>query len=265
MTVAVTGANGYVGSVISTALGAIGLVRAPGPNDIPWSFTTEPTPLAETLRARGITRIIHAAWDMKATTRAELEPCVEASRRLLQAARLAGIPRFTFISTISAFEGARSAYGQAKLEVERLVLAAGGDVLRPGLVHGDGEGGMFASLRNTIRKSRIIPMIGDGTAPQYLLHEKVLAEAARAELTGIVTIADPTPIPFRDLLRQIAAREGRTVTLIPVPWQLFYAGLWTAEHAGLRLGFKSDSILSFIFQNPAPDFGPMRAAGFVSA
>jgi nucleoside-diphosphate-sugar epimerase len=261
MTDAVTGANGYVGGVIRAALGGVGLVRAPGPGDVAWSFAAEPGGLADVLRARGVTRIVHAAWDMKASRPAELAACVEGSRRLLEAARLAGVGRFTFISTISAFEGARSAYGRVKLEVERLVLAAGGDVLRPGLVYGDGEGGMFGSLRKTVAKARVIPMIGDGSAPQYLLHEAMLAAAVRAELRGVVTVADPAPVAFRDLLRRIAAQEGRTVTLVPVPWQMFYAGLWGAERVGLRLGFKSDSILSFIFQNPAPDFGPMREAG----
>jgi len=263
MTDAVTGANGYVGGVIRAALGGIGLVRAPGPGDIAWSFTAEPAALAAELRARNVTRIVHAAWDMKASRMAELAGCIEASRRLLEAARLAGVGRFTFISTISAFQGARSTYGRAKLEVERLVLAAGGDVLRPGLVYGAGKGGMFGSLRKTVGKAKLIPLIGDGSAPQYLLDEATLGEAVRARLAGVVTVADPAPVAFKDLLLRIAAAEGKNVMLVPVPWQVFYAGLWGAERAGLRLGFKSDSILSFIYQNPAPDFGPMHAAGIV--
>jgi nucleoside-diphosphate-sugar epimerase len=261
MVTAVTGANGYVGGVICAALGpeTLRLVRRPtGPADVAWSFGDDPT---EVLRARGVTRVVHAAWDMKASRLAELEAgCVAGSRILLKAATAAGAA-FTFISTISAFEGARSAYGKAKLQVERMVLAAGGNVLRPGLVYGDGEGGMFGSLRKTVGKARLIPLIGDGSAPQYLLDEKVLAQAVLADFDGVVTVADPAPVPFRELLLRIAVEESRQVRLVPVPWQVFYAGFRGAEILGLRLGFKSDSVLSLVFQNPAPDFGPMRRLG----
>jgi nucleoside-diphosphate-sugar epimerase len=261
MVAAVTGANGYVGGVIARALGpeTVRLVRRPaGAGDVGWAFGDNP---AEVLRARGVTRVVHAAWDMQASRLAELESgCVAGSRVLLQAALAAGAG-FTFISTISAFEGARSAYGQAKLQVERMVLAAGGNVLRPGLVYGDGEGGMFGSLRKTVGKARVVPLIGDGSAPQYLLHEKVLARAVLTEFEGVVTVAEPVPVPFRELLLRIAAEQGRRVRLVPVPWQVFYAGFRGAEALGVSLGFKSDSVLSLVFQNPAPDFAPMRRLG----
>jgi nucleoside-diphosphate-sugar epimerase len=261
MVTAVTGANGYVGSVICAALGpeTLRLVRRPaGKMDVAWSLGEYP---AEVFRARGVTRVVHAAWDMQASRLAELEAgCVAGSKRLLDAAVAAGAA-FTFISTISAFEGARSAYGQAKLQVERMVLAAGGNVLRPGLVHGGGEGGMFGSLRQTVARAKVIPLIGDGSAPQYLLPEKLLAQAVRMDFKGVLTVADPQPEAFRDLLRRIAAEQGKSPVLVPVPWQIFYAGFRGAEALRLKLGFKSDSVLSLIFQNPAPDFGPMRQLG----
>jgi nucleoside-diphosphate-sugar epimerase len=258
MVTAVTGANGYVGGVIARALGpeTVRLVRRPaGPLDVAWSFGDDPT---AALKAHGVTRVVHAAWDMRASRLATLEAgCVAGSKILLDAAGAAG-STFTFISTISAFEGARSAYGQAKLQVERLVLAAGGNVLRAGLVHGDGDGGMFGSLRQTVAKARVIPLIGDGAAPQYLLPEALLAQVVRMEFSGLVTLAAPEPVAFRDLLRRIAAAQGKSPLLVPVPWQLFYAGFRSAEALGLKLGFKSDSVLSLVFQNPAPDFAPMR-------
>jgi nucleoside-diphosphate-sugar epimerase len=257
MVTAVTGANGYVGGVIARALGpeTVRLVRRPaGPRDVAWSFGEDPT---AALKALGVTRVVHAAWDMQAGRLAELEAGSVAGSKILLDAAVAAGAGFTFISTISAFEGARSAYGQAKLQVERLVLAAGGNVLRAGLVHG--EGGMFASLRKTVAKARVIPLIGNGTAPQYLLPEALLARAVRLDFTGVLTLATPAPIAFRDLLRQLAAAQGTSPVLVPVPWPIFYAGFRAAEAVGLRLGFKSDSVLSLVFQNPAPDFGPMRA------
>jgi nucleoside-diphosphate-sugar epimerase len=274
--VALTGAHGYVGSIIGQAIRGdaevVGLVRSPhSMEEIAWSFGDEPGDLASALASRGAAHLIHAAWDMKANSRAELErTCVNGSRRLIEAAKGAAVKRLIFISSISAFEGARSSYGRSKLEVERMFLDAGGTVLRLGLVYGYGNGGLFGSLRSAVRGGRFVPLIGRGTAPLYLLHEATLGEVARKAIrgafngaTGPITIANPDGIPFRDLVRSIAEAEGRTVTLVPLPWPLLYAGVRTAEAMGLKLGVRSDSIISFVFQDPAPAFDRMRGLGVI--
>jgi nucleoside-diphosphate-sugar epimerase len=268
--IAVTGANGFVGGIIAAGLaeqGVLRLVRRPaGQNDLAWSFLSPAPALAEDLRAHGVTHVVHTAWDMQASKLAELEAgCVAGSLQLLEAASAAGA-QMIFISTISAFAGARSAYGQAKLQVEQAVLATGGIVLRLGLVMGDG--GMFGALRQTVAKAKIVPMIGSGNAPQYLLPEATLVEAVQAAIrgdfnaeSGPITLANPTPVPFRAMVQRLAQEAGRSIIPIPVPWQLLYAAFRTAEALGLKLGFKSDSIISFIHQNPTPDFTPQTRLG----
>jgi nucleoside-diphosphate-sugar epimerase len=267
--IAVTGANGFVGSIITAGLGpnVVRMVRRPtGANNLAWSFATPADVLAPEFIARGVTHVVHTAWDMQASKLEELEAgCVAGSLRLIEAATAAGA-RVIFISTISAFPGARSAYGKAKLQVEHAVLEAGGIVLRLGLVMGNG--GMFGSLRATVAKGKIVPMIGSGKAPQYLLPEATLVEAVQAALGGRfdaehapITLANPTPVPFRDMVRRLAREAGRNVVLVPVPWQLLYAAFRTAEGLGLKLGFKSDSIVSFIYQNPVPDFAVQGRLG----
>jgi nucleoside-diphosphate-sugar epimerase len=193
---------------------------------------------------------------------------VRGSHTLFAAARSAGVRRLTFISSISVFDGARSAYGRSKLEVEAMALHADGVVLRLGLVYGDGGGGLFGNLRRVVRTSRFIPIIGDGKAPQYLLHERALAHVVRCAVRGDfageprpITVAQPEPVQFRDVLQHIAAEEGRSVSLIPVPWPILYVALWSAERLGLRLEFRSDSVLSFVYQDIAPDFSQMRMHG----
>src|SRR5260370_41877608 len=76
------------------------------------------------------------------------------------------------MSTISAFEGCRSDYGRAKLQIEAAGLAAGALVVRSGLVWADGPpsgGGMFGSLARSVRGG-LVPLIGGGRHPQYLVH-----------------------------------------------------------------------------------------------
>lgn len=265
--IAITGANGYVGSVLSQSLSrfarVVRLVRTPQQEgDIAWSFSMEGNEAAKLLRDNGITHLVHAAWDMNARTYQDMSvSCVGGSKRLFAAAKAAGIISPIFISTISAFDGVKSAYGRSKLAVEAVVQDFGGTVLRLGLVHGDGGGGMFGKLSATIAKSYFVPMIGDGSTPQYLLSETSLCEVvSRAILgefcnaTGPITVADPQPVAFADLLHRIAIREDKKIVLIPLPWRVLYCVLKAAELIGLESSFRSDSVLSFVFQNPAPNF-----------
>jgi nucleoside-diphosphate-sugar epimerase len=220
--------------------------------------------MAEMLRAEAVTHLLHAAWDMNASSQEELDrTCVAGTERLLSAAKAASVHQVIFISTISAFEDARSVYGKSKLAVEKQVIAAGGLVLRLGLVCGEGDGGMFGSLRAIVAKHRFIPIIS-GAGAQYLLHERTLAisivRAMRGELSKgprVLTLAHPDPIRMPDLLRTLAAREGHKVILIPVPWPLVYLALRLGEAAGLRMGFRSDSVISLVHQNPCPDLTPL--------
>ena len=272
--VAITGANGYVGSVTARALAGqadvVGLVRKPNsPNDIAWSFDADPAALETAVRQHEVTHLIHAAWDMKANSLSTLErDCVAGSARLFAAARAGGVSRLIFISSISAFAGARSAYGRSKLMVEQIAHDHQGLVLRLGLVYGEGDGGIYGSLKKMVAKARALPTVGDGSAPQYLLHERTLAEVLRRAVRGDfdqsgrpLTIAQPEGIAFRTLLGAIAAAQHKQMTCVPVPWRLLYLGLKTAETVGMKLDFRSDSVISFIFQDPAPDFEALARYG----
>lgn len=268
---AITGASGYVGSTLSAALGSewnvVPVVRRPSAEkkSINWEFTSD-RDVTEELASRKVQVLIHAAWDMRANTIEELfTTCVSGSTRLYEMARNAGVKRIIFISTISAFEGCRSAYGRSKLEVERITRQVGGIVLRPGLVYGPTPGGVFGAIRNQVRRSRIIPLIGAGQAPQFLLHEETLRDcavrAARGNLGAPrgepITLAHPKPWPFRELVLSIARAERRQVTLLPTPWPLLYAALRCAEAFHVPGPIRSDSVISFVHQNPAPDFSQL--------
>jgi nucleoside-diphosphate-sugar epimerase len=269
--VALTGANGFVGGLIADALGdvlVLRLVRRPAaPLDVPWSFAMTAEQVAAGLAGRGLTHLIHAAWDMQARNRAEMQACVAGSAALFAGARQAGIGTVVFIYSISAFAGARAAYGRAKLAVEQ-GLAESDMALRLGLVWG--AGGMAGRLRAQLATARLLPLIGDGWAPQYLLGADSLKQAIRLAVAGawppgVVTLAHPAPVPFRQLLRACAAAQCRRVVLIPTPWRVLHAGLVLAEAGGMRLAFRSDAVLSYIYQNPAPDVSAMARAGFAPA
>ena len=270
--IALTGGTGYVGSIIAEGLptGAelTRLVRRPSnAGDIAWSLGGANASLQDELSARSVTDLIHAAWDMATSSRSQAQRiCVDGSLDLLRTAKAAGVSRFIFISTISAFDDARSIYGQTKREVETAVLDDGGVVLRLGLVHGNGDGGMFGKIQQSVDAARFVPMIGSGQGLQYLLEAGALQLAVGHALGGDldkvrcpVLLADETPVRFRDLVRRIAHDRGQSPILVPLPWRLLYLGLSGLERLGITPPIRSDSVTSFVHANPAPDFTATQA------
>jgi nucleoside-diphosphate-sugar epimerase len=193
---------------------------------------------------------------------------VAGSRKVLEAAREAQISKIIFISSISAFDGCRSLYGKAKLEIEKIAFDCGALVIRPGLVYGSGSGGMFGKLTAQIKNSSTIPMIGDGSQIQFLVHHEDLCSFIERYASGAVEIspciltgANEEPWAFKRLLVEIAKDLNRNPKFIPLPWRLVWLGLKSAELCGLRLNFRSDSLVSLMHQNPAPDFSGNREIG----
>jgi nucleoside-diphosphate-sugar epimerase len=256
-TAAITGASGYVGSAIARCF------RAQGWHPIELGRrSSHPYDLSADVKIdwTNINALVHCAWDFRLTHWQDVQRInVRGSIRLMESARQAGVPRGVFISSLSCFEGCRSLYGKGKLLVEKEALRLGFAVVRPGLVYGDHPGGMMGSLEKAATAAPRLPLIGNGTHPQYPVHEEdlaalVLALCQRDPPPAPLSAASGQPIPFRDLLLRLAARHGRKPLLIPIPWPLILAALKSLEALGLNPPFRSDSLTGFIFQNPAPDF-----------
>ncbi len=249
---AVTGASGYVGSRLAERLSqAFEMVTVGRTGEVKWEFGAD---VAKALSERSVKILVHVAWDFSRPW-----VSVSGSQKLIEDAQAAGVERIVFVSTISAFPGAHSEYGRAKLRVEEMVLRLGGTVIRPGLVWGSRPGGMFGSLREQVKKDGVVPVIGNGQYAQYLVHEDDLAEAiVRAvggEFSGkVLTVSNPKAWMLRDLILRMAKERGTNVRLVGMPWRLVYGGLWMAEKLGLRLSFRADSVLSLVRQDPSPAF-----------
>ncbi|SFR96682.1 Nucleoside-diphosphate-sugar epimerase [Granulicella pectinivorans] len=268
---AVTGANGYVGSHIAALLAShfavVPMGRKAGSEGIVWQMGDNG--VGEALRSHGVTALVHSAWDMTQTdAMLSWETNVEGTRSLIAEAKAAGVERIVFISTISCFEEARSNYGKTKLAAEKIVIDAGGTVIRPGLVWGERAGGMFGSLRKQVSGGGVVPMVGSGLYTQFLVHEEDLAAAVLRALEDdrfsgrVLTVAHPKPWMLRDLVLRIASEEGKQVKLVSVPWRFVYFALKSAEKIGLKLSFRSDSLLSMVYSNPKPAFSddiPVRS------
>lgn len=269
---AITGSSGYLGNCLKQYFLAHGweVVEVsrrpqPGARAIRHEFGR---PLAPQSFA-GVDVLIHCAYDFTPVRwNAIRQVNVEGTRELFRAARADGVGKIICISSISAYPGCRSLYGRAKLEIETIALDYRALIIRPGLIYGDKPGGMFGKLVGQVRGLPFVPVISGGRQIQYLVHQEDLARfleqhAGQASeiFPHILTAAHEKPWQFKELLQAIAQRLHKTPKFVSVPWRPVWFLLKTAETCGLRLGFRSDNLVSLMHQNPFPDFSPNATIG----
>jgi nucleoside-diphosphate-sugar epimerase len=267
-----TGARGFVGSRLKRYL------ERGGWRVIAW--TRQPEPGSDVVAFRlgqevepgllkGADALVHCAYDFGPRRWEDIAAVnVIGSQKLLDAACRAGVGSVVLISTLSAFPGCRSLYGKAKLEIESVAQAIGAHVIRPGLVYSDNPGGMFGRLVVQVRGSRFIPIMWGGRQVQYLLHDEDLGKLVQACLAGRlpkpaepITIAHEQGWELQEILSQIAQALGKGVSFVPVPWQCVWLALKSLELAGVRTNFRSDSLISMVYQNPRPAFASLQQLG----
>ena len=185
--VAVTGANGFVGSRIADFLRKKGcevyeIGRHPS-SEIKNSKYFIYHSLGKGIdqdKLKNIDVLVHCAYDFSLTSWEDIKKInVNGSVKLLESAKKAKLKKIIFISTVSAFEGCTSMYGKAKLTVEKEAKKIAAFIVRPGLVFGKNAGGMVGSLNKIISASKFAPLVGSGKQMLYLCHNKDLGETTR--------------------------------------------------------------------------------------
>lgn len=268
---AVSGTGGYLGGRVKAVLlehgwKVVELTRRPKPDNTAIAFqlgeSVSPGALA------GVRALVHCAYDFKPLSWQAIHATnVAGSEKLFRSAQQAGVERLIYISSISAFDGCRSLYGKAKLESEAFAHSLGATVIRPGLIWGEPPTGMFGRLVYQVEKARILPLFGGGAQIQYLIHDEDLARFVCRCAEGPVepsagarpiTVAHEQPWPFRQILEAIARAKGKRISFLPVPWRLLWAFVKGLETCHVPLNFKSDSLVSLMFQNPTPSFAAQR-------
>jgi len=258
-TVAITGAYGYIGSLIRSRLDAAGwrtvaFVRSPRRDDdaVPWSLSDG----APVQALRDADALIHCAYDFRPRKRDDIwRVNVLGSAALMHAASEAGIARMIAVSSMSAYQGTSQLYGLAKLALEDTTLALGGVAVRPGVVYGPAPGGIAGALLKVSRLP-VVPVLG-GPTRLFAVHQDDLADAiveiieVPAWTPAVIGIAQPTAVSFPEFLRALAGQQGRRPRFVPVPWRGVYWGLRCAELVTGALPLRSDSVLGLV--RPARD------------
>jgi nucleoside-diphosphate-sugar epimerase len=203
--------------------------------------------------------LVHCAYDFYPRGKKSQLVNVDGSRRLFERAKADGVEKLIFISSKAAFEGCRSIYGQNKLKIESEVARLGGVSIRPSTVYGDPLGGLLGSIDRLVAKLPVVPIIGGLYHDIYLVRIEDLTDLvvrcaqAAPPVRGVVSAAAPKRVRFARLVDLLAHRHKRAPRLVPVPGAALQLPLKILETMGFHPALRSDSIVSFLNQNPSPD------------
>ena len=255
---AVTGANGYVGSLAVSALLGRGfsvrrLVREPQSEATDYQYDILDCCSVESLR--NIDVLVHCAYDFSATSRdAVWAVNVFGNVPTSHLAVAAQVRRTIVVSSMSAYPGTRQIYGRAKLAIETEAFARDMFVIRPGLVYGPSWGGMAGTLRK-LTSLPIVPLVGGGSY-QFTLHEDDLRHAigeiaVASEIAHRpLGLAHAEPVSTEQLIGAIARTTStRKTRFVSIPWLPTYWAIRAVEN-NVQLPIRADSLLGLV--RPAP-------------
>jgi nucleoside-diphosphate-sugar epimerase len=232
MKIALTGATGFVGRAVVSALASgehdlSALVRNIGKARLPADVAVARGDLENARSLDGLLRdvdvVVHIAGVIRAVSRAGYFTANESGTRSVAEAALRNrVKRFVHISSLSAREPQLSAYGASKRAGEQ-VLGKFMDrmsivILRPPAVYGPGDRATLPLLKALTRRYAVLP--GRADARFSLIHvgdlARVIAEAAANNATGIFELDDGKPggYDWRELGRLASQIEQKTITPI---------------------------------------------------
>ena len=179
MTIALTGATGFVGqAVLDVAQERGETIRAltrrmqPERSGVEWIEGTLADKDALASLCEGADAIMHVAGLTNAPDPAAFQLAnVEGTQCLIEAAKAARVKRFVFVSSLSAREPGLSMYGASKAQAETLVEASGLDwtIIRPPGVYGPRDIDYFEMFRTA--KWGFVPLPPRGASSIIHVHD----------------------------------------------------------------------------------------------
>ena len=239
-TIALTGATGFIGSMIARQLVATGfkiqaLTRTTSDKSCLSGFnvhwvegTLEDVDSLKRL-VSGVDAVVHCAGAVRGATRDHFKRInVDGVARLMHAAaEQHPLPRFLFMSSLAARQPDVSHYAASKQQAETIVAENAGRIswigLRPPAVYGPGEREMLPLFRWMARGVAFV--LGSGNARFSMLYVDDLVEAVRKWLinencpTGVFELHDGHPhgYSWKDVIDTIGRLNAKRVRCVHVP------------------------------------------------
>ena len=273
MTLAITGATGFVGArLLDAALSAGHKVRAltrrplPPRDGVEWVAGSLEDETALAALVAGADAIIHVAGVINAPAAAGFEAGnVPGTAAILAAAGSANAGRFVHVSSLAAREPGLSLYGASKARSEALVGRSGIPfaIVRPPAVYGPGDREMLDLFRMARRGLIALPPAGRLS----LIHAddlaRLLLALAATDAPGSITVepddGHPGGYSHREFAALLGRAVGRTPIALPVPRAMLVAGA-ALDTFVRRSGARLTRDRAAYFCHPDWVVSPLRAA-----
>lgn len=235
MKIAVTGAFSYSGKYIAKRLlergeEVITLTGHPNRPD-PFDGKIKAYPLdfdgaGMTRSLQGVDVLVNTYW-VRFDKGDNTQPrAVENTRKLVNAAKAAGVKRIVHISIANPSADSHLPYYWGKAANEKTVIESGLSyaILRPTVLVGGGEDVLINNIAFLLRRFPFFLIPGDGSYKIQPVHVEDLAdlaaEAVYSKENYIVDAVGPDAYTFRELVELICEKIGTKRLLIPVPPRL---------------------------------------------
>lgn len=261
--IVITGANGFVGSNIARTLKdsgfyLVGISRqAALLEHIDETFKgTLGKPLEQVYEKHKIDVIIHCAYDKNDT-----KDIVNTTGTSLWAEQAAenNVNLQVFISSISARPGSISPYAKSKYQLEQWFTKNNHLSFRLGLVIGNG--GLFKTMMELVKKLPVFPLIDGGNTLTYLSDVETTGKITRdlvkrnnnADRGRVWNLYQPEPYKFKEILKAIKSCFNTFCLLIPVPYFMLAIPLFVIEKIKwIKIGINRSNLLG-MRQNEVPE------------
>ncbi len=254
MRIAVTGASGFIGGTVATALAddhheVTGFGRTPGGWAHPharyrlWDLAEGPlvgdrdfdavvhcaaladdwAPLAEAMRVnRAGTRNVVASFPGARIVHLSTSSVYDAYTPTVMAPEIAA-PVTRFLST----------YSESKTFAELEVMGADAVILRPHAVYGPGDTTLLPRVLAAVRRGRLV--LPEGARMLHsLTHIDTLVDAVRLSLrgtAGVYNVADAEPVLLSDVIEEFLLRRGVRARIVSLPFAAAVRMAGLAERA----------------------------------
>lgn len=242
-TLIITGANGYLGhytvmeairqgfEVVACHYPHFASVRIEHPmvsyveTDIT-NAAAEQKALSAAVENKEVTAIIHAAALLGSSDYAANEKVnTTGVLNMMEFARMHGIKRFVYVSSVVVLKQIKGPYGITKLRGQELLTASELDytVFIPALIMGPESLGLNRVLKNVFRFPVFVPLIGKGHETQHPVYVKDFARAMVDSVSiektrrKVYQIAGDRVIAFRDFIALILQHYKKHRIFVPVP------------------------------------------------
>jgi uncharacterized protein YbjT (DUF2867 family) len=234
MRVAITGGTGFVGREVARQLQAMGhevvIVGRRAGVDVNDS-------VALTRAMAGCEGVAHCAGINREIGRQTYQRVhVEGTRRVLEAAREAGVKKIVMMSFLRARADCGSGYHESKFAAEQIVRGSGLDytVLKCGVIYGRGDH-MLDHLSHAFYTFPVFALVGmrdRGIRPAAVedvagLIVKCLVDGRLSRKT--VAVTGPEEMTLREAVERVARMCGRRPVMVRMPVVFHYGLAWVAE------------------------------------